>query len=416
MSLAMSAKGAAGSPLAALAVKASLLAEQLGSGLYEGCAEVEKFPLMVETIRLKHNVWTMELKKYGMPGENLVVPLIQAATKKLREEETRLRKLHSSCYMKCFAASRFMFPKDLATTIQGVIDVLENLPLLLRESIENSEENIFTTLSMTRGLEGYSKLVNEPDFEDDPPPQCHQPRSISRKPGSLPFTADERYVARKASTLEVQQALERENGPHVVVLHGGPGTGKSSLAKHLALHYADGGGGASSQSTHFQDGVFYLSCSGGVDIKAKQLELLYILEYPLHLLLASGESQHLTGAEIHKKLVEHMDDRDALVVLDNVEDCDLLQHLLVPSPRVKYLVTSELKLLWADTLNLRVPSLQMTDAREILVQHLDLYLPSESSECAIPSYLQVPHSVHDMHNRQSFNKVRRNCPFQKRSF
>ncbi|KAG6547854.1 hypothetical protein Mapa_010673 [Marchantia paleacea] len=373
------------SQFVALVNKAALLAEQLGSGLYEGCDEVESFPTMVETIRMKHPLWSTQLKKYGIPGQSIVAPLLQAATKKLREEEVRLRKLHSSCYMKCFAASSFKFPKELASGFQRMIDVFENLPLLMKESDDDVRDIMVTTSSEDyHSLSHHHNHLDAEKIASDSEPLLEPRTSKSRKRSRLPFYADKRYVPMQASVLEVRGSLERRTGPHVVVLQGGPGTGKSSLARHLALHYQDKQVYYPGQRAHFADGVFYLACGGGVDIKAKQLELLHILEYPLHLLLTSGECQQLSESSIHKKLMDYMEDKDTLVVLDDVEDYDLLHHLMVPSSRVKYLVTSELELQWADSVNFTMPPLRIEDARKILAQHIDLpeFIPGHLQDVA----------------------------------
>ncbi|CAM6099916.1 unnamed protein product [Calypogeia fissa] len=78
-------------------------------------------------------------------------------------------------------------------------------------------------------------------------------------PAPLDFGPDRKYEPIADSVMAVRKTVENGDGSQVVTLYGGPGMGKTTLVKHLAILYKDDRKKRGMAET-FPHRVYYLDC------------------------------------------------------------------------------------------------------------------------------------------------------------
>ncbi|KAL2614175.1 hypothetical protein R1flu_025867 [Riccia fluitans] len=152
---------------------------------------------------------------------------------------------------------------------------------------------------------------------------------LSEFAGRLGFVPDPLYVPLRNTLRRVETLLLKEK---VVLLCGEPGTGKTSLVKHLAYQYGERGDGSV-----FRDGCYFIECDPGVKAEKIQQRLLS------RLVGVNGASRYERVEDyviLQQELERFLGPRDVLIILDNVWDDDLIDKLVVPG-KVKYLLTGQ---------------------------------------------------------------------------
>ncbi|CAM6105900.1 unnamed protein product [Calypogeia fissa] len=303
--------------------------------------EYWKFPRHVDRLKRHLEIWETESHNRELSSHVALTKTLSATRSCLEEEQKNLETKESAFRSGCLSMGRTPFPVQVGLSIQDSIDAFTNIEEMLQ--------------SQTRLLPHW-KLCS-PRFDD------------------LRF--DERYVALKDSEDKIYQALDNVNGPQVVLLHGGAGTGKSTVALSTVVHY--------SRKTQF-DHVFFLNCGPQVTISDIQFELRQrIGSLPLANLQGN---KNMRSVPIPKQVKSFLADRKVLLILDNVSEGEFLRELVnLCSHGVKCLVTSQLGSLCGSLDPSKFVSIEIQDvdhetARKILATHLGL------DDNIIPPHLQ----------------------------
>lgn len=203
-------------------------------------------------------------------------------------------------------------------------------------------------------------------------------------PPPLYFGPDGNYVPISRTIQEVREGLQDETAPNVLTVYGGPGCGKSSLVRYLAVSYqqkmrrveAITPAIPSPQTVHFSDGVYFFTCGYRASQKVRQLQLEI-----LNCLGSAAQPDDLTDAgkqeggyvalsSYKRSMSSLLAQRNALIIFDDVWEPEAVKELVVPSMRVKYLITSQIKDICRlirgprATIGIQMPTL--TEARQIL--------------------------------------------------
>lgn len=142
------------------------------------------------------------------------------------------------------------------------------------------------------------------------------------------------YVPIQDSQDQVTSAIESLSSPPIILLHGGVGKGKSTLARYVCAHYG--------KKELFQYVILVL-CGGnrsGNNSSTKQFEIWQELSNDL----SSTPNKDTSSKQmIEKALQTFLNNHRVLIILDDVSDQDFLQDMWTiarNSERVKYLITS----------------------------------------------------------------------------
>ncbi|KAG6544623.1 hypothetical protein Mapa_013928 [Marchantia paleacea] len=429
------ATGAEIAIIASFINKATAFASGLSANWYKGSKELEEFPEKITALRIKHHFWKTQLKRYGMTADQLVAPLVLSAVKKLEQEERRLQRCNDSgrCMRLWRKFNYLVFPGQLTLSVQAVIDGFDNIPLMLKGSKEHLTQLEQTksdkVLKLPFGLDARyvpleATLVRVRDaLEDRAAPARSRSRSrlvlLYGGPGAgksnvalfaaLHYQARmllhhdrHRQVLHQSSLVQRRCADSHTRQPS----HADESQRKSSSSatdKDLsgpdkeshgqqppdisssqtgwrdagcvtadeddaAAHAPQDIAGAS-MGTRFVDGVFYLHCGEGAALICKQLELLQGLGFA-----PKGDAgKELTSEKaIRKHLLLHLEEQDVLIVLDDVWDSSLIQGLITPGKRVRYLVTSQNARLWEDAVAIEIEQVSLELGRRILSAHIGI--------------------------------------------
>jgi predicted ATPase/class 3 adenylate cyclase len=174
-------------------------------------------------------------------------------------------------------------------------------------------------------------------------PTFPPPRTLSAVPNNLPVELTS-FVGRTEELARIRELLRE--GARLVTLLGPGGTGKTRLALQVAGDLVD----------RYRDGVTFVDLSALRDpslVPAAIAEPLGIIDAP--------------GRSIEDRIVDHLRDREALLVIDNFEQvidaAPVVAGIVRGAPRVVVLVTS------------RAP-LRLSGERELSVEPLPLPDPS----------------------------------------
>ncbi|KAL3679888.1 hypothetical protein R1sor_022844 [Riccia sorocarpa] len=189
-------------------------------------------------------------------------------------------------------------------------------------------------------------------------------RNASRP--KLDFKEDPKYVPLRKTSNKIRSLLadpERQ----VVVLVGDAGTGKSGVAKYLALQYDMETG----PEAEFLDGVFCVDCGRGanaVPILRRLLRQMKVLE---SIIGTTEDVDSLTYL-----LKEKVQDLSALMIFDDVSGDDrnsLVEKLVIPSAEdVKYLFTTQESRGWHGYSVEKIEIITDAVAEEIMAKRIGL--------------------------------------------
>ncbi|CAM6105897.1 unnamed protein product [Calypogeia fissa] len=303
--------------------------------------EYWNFSRRVDRLKRRLEIWETESHNRELSSHVALTKTLSATRSCLEEEQKNLETKESGFLSGCLSMGRTPFPVQVGLIIQDSIDAFTNI----EEMLESQSQKLPRTFRSAR-------------FDG--------------------IRFDNRYVALKDSEDKIYQALDHANGPQVVLLHGGAGKGKSTVALSTVVHY--------SHKTQF-DHVFFLNCGPQVTISDIQFELIQrIGSLPLANLQGN---KNMRSVPIPKKVKTFLADRKVLLILDNVSEGEFLRELVnLCSHGVRSLVTSELGSRCGSLDPSRLVSIEIQDvdqdtARKILATHLGLHYN------IIPPHLQI---------------------------
>lgn len=199
-----------------------------------------------------------------------------------------------------------------------------------------------------------SRTATVPSGEGRPASSAENQRLVRQLPSDVPDFSGR--AAETDAAVRTITAHDRPGSPVVLVLHGAPGAGKSSLALHVARLVQD----------RYPDAQFHLGLAGTTSSPRRPDELLAAMLRGLggfgHPLPTSPDDR---AALLRSQLAE----RRTLVVLDDAAHAGQVLPLLPPNGRSAVIVTSRRML--ADlpgAQHLQVDALTPADADELLAR------------------------------------------------
>ncbi|CAM6128807.1 unnamed protein product [Calypogeia fissa] len=323
---------------------------QLGKNWYLTSAAWDRFPSQIQEFKEKYSIWSEESSKRGL-SDPLLNDCLKTAREALKEEEEKLelrKKKSASRRWRCWHhIGPMLFPEQLGKELDVAIQAFGNIKSTLefREAVVGLADRAMKQMS-------FSKRVTE----------------------------DNRYVPLKATEDKIYGALDDDEGPTVVLLHGGAGKGKSTLAQHVYAFYKPN----KAKFAHVQ----FLDCGKPeANVEDMHLELVQRLGYEL----MSADSNVDTGSmtqskpqsggnsksiQVRKRLQGLLTSQSMLFILDDVKDPEFLRGIVdLCGDRVKCLVTSQEATLCnhmvpSKYLDVPIDEIEPEDALKILASHV----------------------------------------------
>lgn len=162
-------------------------------------------------------------------------------------------------------------------------------------------------------------------------------------------------VGREAEIRRFQELLQE--GRRLITLHGGPGIGKTRLAKELGTKLLD----------QFPGGVWMCDLSSAV----RSSEVVSTIAVDLGIVAGSSAT---AGAQ-SERMTAVLRERPTMLILDNCEQLDddaiqLIGHIAAQAPSLVIVATSRTRLRLPGEAVLSVPSLSLAHARSLLRSRL----------------------------------------------
>ncbi|KAL3676374.1 hypothetical protein R1sor_026322 [Riccia sorocarpa] len=277
--------------------------------------------------------WEDLLKKYKLPENHTVKRNLGELRKRLAEMEKQVSAVQqSNC---CLRLWRAPSTRELVASLDEINDVFSHLD----DDLQHEREHL---------------VASEADR--------HRP--------AVSFSHDPKYVPVKETLESVKDTLENDGSDNVVLLWGGSGEGKTTLAKYLAVQYDERFRGVPPCSSSaippefktFTGGLVYIYCGQKADSLTKMQMLWAGLRFDLGTSQGQGNETDepvQRGGDSKAKLEEYKtrlmvrvgEENNVLVILDDVWDPLFLEDLVVSSVHIKYLVTSQKRDIWRDAIS-----------------------------------------------------------------
>ncbi|CAM6105901.1 unnamed protein product [Calypogeia fissa] len=321
--------------------------QELGDNWYKQNEDWDKFPDQVESLQRRLKIWESESYNRGLSNLDSLTQALSAARSCLMEEQKKLESREGTSRSKfCLQVGRTLFPAQVGRSIQRAIDAFDNVQKFLE-------------------LLDKAKISLDNRVKD------------SAVPDSVP--RDPRYVPLEASEKSIFEALDNVNGPQVVLLHGGAGKGKSTVAWSTVSHY-------SNNNVNQFDLVFFLSCGPQARIEDTLFEL--VLRLGSEPFANPDDNVKIRSIQMRKQVRSLLAERKVLLILDDVSNEEFVRNIVDLCGRgVKCLITSLQGSLCRSLDESKLISIEIQDidqarARKVVASHLGF--PNHE----IPDHLQ----------------------------
>ncbi|CAM6099101.1 unnamed protein product [Calypogeia fissa] len=320
--------------------------QELGDNWYKQNEDWDKFPDQVESLQQRLKVWESESYNRGLSNLDSLTQALSAARSRLMEEQKKLESREGTSRSKfCLQVGRTLFPAQVGRSIQRAIDAFDNV----QKSLELLDQ---VKISLDNTVKG------------------------SADPDSVP--SDSRYVPLKASEKSIFEALDNVNGPQVVLLHGGAGKGKSTVAWSTVSHY-------SNNNVNQFDLVFFLSC--GPQARIEDTLLVLVSRLGREPFANPEDNVKIWSIKMRKQVRSLLAERKVLLILDDVSNEEFVRNIVDQCGRgVKCLITSLqgslCRSLESKLISIEIQDIDQDHARKVLASHLGF--PNHE----IPDHLQ----------------------------
>lgn len=304
-------------------------------------------------ISRRDEIWMTAAGDRGLSSDETLTKKLDAARASLEKEEQKLRKKEGSWVYKFGRhVSRTVFPSQVESSLQQV---------------DHAFENIGKT---------FEKKQDVGDVLDN---------EVNCVVYSNSFSPDSRYVSFEVTEARIREALDTDSGPSVVLLHGGAGKGKSTVAGSTAAYYDP------KLNPLFVCVVFQTMNSVG-PIQFTML-LHQLIQRLGHTPLAIPEEKETSRSiPLEKQLRKVLEERKMLLVLDDLSDKEedfLLRMVRMRVRGLKILITAQMDTVCrsldpdSDFVKIQIQGVDKDTARKILAVH------SGFSNQKIPPHLLV---------------------------